>query len=161
MIRTALAATVALTTALGAAAAPISPADAADMLTGYGSEFADITWLDEKTATIDGKMSEYFYTVRMMNCSAVRVCETVMIFATFEMGGAPGLESYLRTNEYNDSYPFGRAFVLDPEDEDTHILGVDYAIDVSGGHTFTGLDMDKFMAILSSYVDHMASEGEE
>ena len=160
MIRSALTAAACGLVALGTSATPVSPEDASSVLLAAGSETAEVTWLSEDIARIDGKYGDYFYSVRMMNCDSEAQCSTAMIFATFTMTGVPGLSTYEKINEYNDSLPFGRAFLLMSEVEDNYIVGVDYSLDLAHEHDLTKQDMELFMNILLQFTGHMSGNND-
>ena len=138
---------------------PITPENAAKVLTRTESEDVNIVWLSDEVARIDAKLGTYNYSVRMMECDALKACATAMIFATFEMAGAPDLAMYEKTNLYNDNYPYGRAFILPRSNGATYAVGVDYSLDLTNEHNFDGEDVEKFKRILEAYTAHMTEEG--
>ena len=139
-----------------ATAEPISPRDASKLLKDMGSTGVSIKWVNDETARIEATLKDYFFNVRLMNCNDEGLCASSMIFATFSMDGSPSFSEYQHINEYNDSYPFGRAFLLDSSDADEYVVGVDYSADISAENDFTEGDVDMFFVILNSFVTHMS-----
>lgn len=158
MIRRSTCVALAAMMALPALAWPISPENAATILTRAGGEDVELTWLGDDAARLDAKQGDFKYSVRMMDCDEAKVCASAMIFATFEMSGAPDFAMYQKTNHFNDSFPFGRAFILPRPDQQSFALGVDYSLDLRNEANFDTEDMDKFMSILDDYIGHMSNE---
>ncbi|KCZ51195.1 YbjN domain-containing protein [Hyphomonas pacifica] len=158
MIRILLCGVVAVSIAVPAFAWPIAPENAGKVLTNAGSEEVEVTWLGDDVARLDAKKGEYYYSVRLMNCDDSRTCSSAMFFSTFTMDGAPDFSMYERTNLYNDSYPFGRAFILPSGDDETYAVGVDYGIDLQNEHNFDEEDLNLFEEIIISYTSHMSEE---
>lgn len=156
MIRSILSAAAALVLAAPAMAWPISPENAAKVLTNAGSEDAEVVWLSDEVARIDAKVDDFFYSVRMMNCTEDKTCGSAMLFATFTMEGAPDMAMYEKTNLYNDSYPFGRAFILDEPGSEGYTVGVDYTVDLRNEHNLDAEDLGLFRDILPAYTGHMS-----
>lgn len=148
--------------ALTSAAERITPQAAVDMLGTTGSEEIELTWLSEDAAQIDAKYESYFYSIRMTYCGDVSGCGAAIMFATFRMPGAPDLEMYRTINAYNDTTPFGRAFLLEPgAEDDTYAVGVDYVLDLSNEGRLDRTDVEMFADILDTFVIHMSeTDGE-
>jgi len=144
--------------AVPALAWPIAPENAGKVLTNAGSEEVEVTWLGDDVARVDAKQGEYYYSVRLMNCDESKMCNSAMFFATFTMSGSPDLAMYEQTNLYNDSYPFGRAFILPSGDGESYGIGVDYGLDLQNEHNFDAEDLKMFEDILTSYAAHMSEE---
>ena len=160
MLRVAISMAMAAGMALPVMAWPISPENAAKVLTRADSENVEVVWLDDEVARIDAKLDSYNYSVRMMRCDETKACSSVMFFAVFDMVGTPDLAMYEKTNLYNDNYPFGRAFILPGSDDTSYSVGIDYSLDLSNEHNFDGEDVVLFEDILTSYVSHMSEEAE-
>ena len=158
MIRPIVCAVAAFAMAVPALAWPIAPENAGKVLTSGGSENVEVTWLDDDVARVDAKQDEYYYSVRLMDCDKSKMCASAMFFATFTMAGSPDLAMYEQTNLYNDSYPFGRAFILPSENGESYSIGVDYGLDLQNEHNFDVEDLKMFEDILSSYAVHMSEE---
>ncbi|MEQ3648902.1 YbjN domain-containing protein [Hyphomonas sp.] len=158
MLRLAISMALAAGMAFPVMAWPISPENAATVLTRAESEEVNVVWLDDEVARIDAKLDSYNYSVRMMRCDETKVCSSVMLFATFDMVGTPDLAMYEKTNLYNENYPFGRAFILPGSDGSSYGVGIDYTLDLSNEHNFDGEDMVLFGDILAAYISHMSEE---
>lgn len=132
------------------------------MLEASGSEGIQLNWLSDDTAQIDARLDPYLYSIRMLGCNAEAGCDRVLIFSTFRVAGYPDLAAYQKVNHYNDTIPFGRAFLLEPApEEDTFSVGVDYALDLTHETRLDAADMDKFIVIVDSFVARMNETDEE
>lgn len=153
-----LAAAVALAPA--ALAAPTTPEAAAEVLRAAGDTDVNVTWVSETAARVDSNRGGIYYSARLFGCNETKACTGVMLFATYAEPGSLDLSVYERNNDYNDSYPFGRGFVLAPEEDDgTYTIGLDYSIDLTEEAEFGDDDVDLFFSLLDVYLSHM--EGEE
>lgn len=75
---------------------------------------------------------EVTFTVRALNCQgAPRACTTLMFFADFDLGRAPGPKDFDAVNKFNDGAVFGRAYVRPA----ANAIGVDYVVELDGGVT--------------------------
>tara|TARA_R110000787_G_scaffold59109_1_gene134014 strand:+ start:4264 stop:4743 length:480 start_codon:yes stop_codon:yes gene_type:complete len=135
-----------------------NPEAVAQMLRNSDSTNVGIEWVDDTIARIDASRDGYNYSIRMMDCNDAQYCVSNMIFATFDMVGAPGMADYMKINEYNDSYPFGRAFLIGSPDEDSYVIGVDYTFMTSDENVLGKEEVDLFFVILDSFVKHMQEE---
>lgn len=142
-----------------AAADPISPSEAEDVLETYGATLASSTAAGDSAHTIDAKLGDLNMTVRLGGCDETLTCQFAMMFATFDLGAPADEQTLIKTNSYNDSYPFGRAFIIPSEDGQSDAVGVDYIIDLSGEANFDGRDVARFQEILNSYISHWTSDG--
>jgi len=158
MIKHSVCAAAAALLALPGLAWPISPENAGTVLTRADSEDVNVVWLNDQAARIDAKRGDYQYSVRIMDCDETKACATAMIFATFEMTGTPDFAMYEKTNLFNDSFPYGRAFILPRADNQSYAVGVDYSLDLRNEANFDVEDVSKFMSILGAYIDHMSQQ---
>lgn len=148
----------ALTLAPAALAKPMTPETAAAMMRDAGDTDVTINSTTETAFRIDAARDGVYYSVRLFGCDAQKACSGAMMFATFAEPGALNLSVYERNNEYNDSYPYGRGFLLPSNDGGaTYTIGLDYAIDISGEAELGNDDIDLFFGILDAYVRHMES----
>lgn len=148
----------ALMFAPAALAAPITPEAAADVLRAAGDAEVTVDRVSDTAARIDANRQGVFYSVRLFGCDETKACEGVMIFATYAEPGALDLSVYERNNEFNDTYPFGRGFLLPGQENDgTYTIGLDYSIDIGGEANFDNADIDLFFGALDAYVTHMES----
>jgi len=151
-----LAAVLALAPA--ALAAPITPEAAADVLRAAGDTDVVVNEASDSSVRIDASRDGIFYSVRLFGCDETSTCEGVMIFATYAEPGALDLSVYERNNLYNDSFPFGRGFLLPGDEGDgTYTIGLDYSIDLGGEAVFDNSDVELFFGALGAYVVHMES----
>ena len=144
-----------------AIAAPVSTDEAEGVIVDYGAEF-ESDWVESGGATkVDIRMNDINATVRLGNCGDDGRCGYVMMFATFDLGVPADKEVFDKTNFYNDSYPFGRAFILDNEDEAaSDIVGIDYTVDLSNEANFDTDDLETFKSVLDAYVAHWSKQEE-
>jgi hypothetical protein len=148
----------ALTLAPAALAAPITPEAAAEVLRAAGDTEVTVNDAGDTAVRIDANRGGVFYSVRLFSCDEARSCVGVMIFATYAEPGALDLSVYERNNQYNDSFPFGRGFLLPGEEGDgTYTIGLDYSLDIGGEANFDNDDVDLFFGALDAYVTHMES----
>ena len=141
-----------------ALAAPMTPDAVADVLRDAGDTDVTVTWVSDKVARVDSNRDGLYYSVRLFGCDEQKSCIGVMTFATYAEPGTLDLSVYQRNNQYNDSYPFGRGFVMAPEENDgTYTIGLDYTLDIANETTFDKDDVDLFFDALNAYVIHMES----
>lgn len=138
-----------------ASAGPSGPEEVADLLRKMNSENVEVEWVDDETVRIDASRSGYNYTFRLMDCNAEKRCVSNMLFATFDMEGVPGISEYVKINDYNDNYPFGRAFLIGSESDDGYVIGIDYAFITSDENSVGEDEVNMFFIILDSFVSHM------
>lgn len=139
---------------MSASAYPITPEDAANLLRNMDSENVEVTTISDEISRIDAQRNGYYYSVRMMDCVDDRGCNSVMQFATWSMDGSPDFEMYEKINHYNDSYPFGRAFIYQGGEEG-YSVGVDYVIDLSDEQNYNDDDVEMFFNVIESFVGHL------
>ena len=147
-----LAAAAAMTFA--AQASPVTPSEAEDVLEAYGATLQGTSVASETAHTIDAEIDGVNITVRLGNCDDTDQCGYVMFFSTFDLGDTATDETLARTNAYNDSYPFGRAFVIPAQEGGSDVVGIDYVIDLSGEAEMNTEDVSRFQEVLSSYITH-------
>lgn len=142
-------------TALAAHADPITPSQAEDVIEAAGATLSASEASGEFSHAIDARIGDVNITVRLGGCDAdTGLCNYAMMFSTFDLGQKANEQTLFKTNSYNDSYPFGRAFVIPGQDDSGDIVGVDYVIDLSGEASLDPEDIGMFQEILSSYVTH-------
>jgi hypothetical protein len=77
-----------------------------------------------------GQAGEFKFYVRALSCSGrPPACENLMFFANFELGRPATAEDFRIANDFKDSQVFGRAYVLENQNQ----VGVDYVIELGGG----------------------------
>ena len=99
-----------------------------------------------------GSAGEFAFYVRALDCSgSPAACESLVFFANFELGRDATANDFRAVNSFNDSQVFGRAYVLDSENE----VGVDYVVELSGGVTSEHLSQNigRWADVISSFVD--------
>lgn len=144
---------------LAAAAKPITPSQAEDLLADYGANLSASTAVGEDAHTIDAQIGDINMTVRLGGCDENGFCNYAMMFATFDLGSAADETTLMKTNGYNDSFPFGRAFVV-PGDDGNDIVGIDYVVDISSEANLDATDIARFEEILSSYINHWTADAQ-
>lgn len=159
-MRFAIALSAGATVALTAQAAPVSPSEAEDVLEAYGATLTASSGAGENAHTIDATIEGVNITVRLGSCGEDGRCGYAMFFSTFDLGQPADLQTLARTNAYNDSYPFGRAFVIPSEDGSSDVVGIDYVIDLTGDASLDADDVARFAEVLSSYVNHWTGANE-
>jgi hypothetical protein len=96
------------------------------------------------------------FSVRLLRCEDGPDCFTALFFANFDLERTPEASDYFDMNSYNDTYPFGRAYVYEDEDG-TAAIGVDYVVDLEDENVFGDNEVATFGVILSSFIDHMVA----
>lgn len=143
--------------AFAAQAEPVTPSAAEDVLEAYGAELQASSVASDSAHTIDARIDDVNITVRLGNCDDADACSYAMFFSTFDLGATDMSQALARTNSYNDSYPFGRAFVIPAEDGGSVVIGIDYVIDLSGEAVLDQEDVTRFKEVLSSYITHWSN----
>ena len=78
----------------------------------------------------NGRAGEFNFFVRALSCSgSPTACSDLIFFANFDLGRTATAKDFRIVNKFNDSQVFGRAYVL----EDQNQVGVDYVIELGGG----------------------------
>ena len=150
----AIAATAALF-ATTASAAPATPEAVEVMLTAMDTTEIQTERVDDTIVRIDATRQGYKFTVRLMDCTDGTACVSSMIFATFNVDARPTLADFTHINEYNDSYPFGRAFLIGDTETDGYLIGVDYAFSMADENALGADEINLFFVILDSFIAHM------
>ncbi len=158
MKTTLLAIAAAASVSFAAHATPISPSQAEDVIESAGATLTGSQPAGEGSHTIDASLGEVNITVRLGNCAEDDTCGYAMMFSTFDLGQAADANTLAKSNSYNDSYPFGRAFVVPSEDEGGDLVGIDYVIDLSGEAELDAGDIAQFEQVLKSYIAHWTTE---
>ena len=79
-----------------------------------------------------GTAGEFQFYVRTLSCSGTpAACENLVFFANFELGRSASQADYRIVNSFNDGQIFGRAYILERQNQ----VGVDYVIELGGGVT--------------------------
>ncbi len=77
-----------------------------------------------------GAAGDFGFFVRALSCSGTPpACENLVFFANFDLGRSVTTSDYRIINSFNDSQVFGRAYVLESQNQ----VGVDYVIELGGG----------------------------
>lgn len=158
-MKTALFVTAAAMMAAKAHAGPISPSAAEDVIESYGATLTSSAAAGDSAHTIDAKLGDLNMTVRLGGCDETLTCQYAMMFATFDLGAPADEQTLIKTNSYNDSYPFGRAFIIPSQDGQSDAVGIDYVVDLSNETEFDPGDISRFQEILNSYIAHWTSDG--
>jgi hypothetical protein len=138
-----------------ASAVPATPEAVEALLASMNTTDIVSETIDDTIVRIDGTRQGYNFTVRLMDCTEGTNCVSSMIFATFNMDTRPQLADFTSVNEYNDSYPFGRAFLIGDTETDGFLVGVDYAVSLSDENALGTDEVNLFFVILNSFVGHM------
>ena len=140
-------------------AEPITPEGARQLLASADAEIGNLPDEDGPVYVLDFRLNGLSQTLRLTDCEPESGCPYAIIFATFDPpAGVPAVQLLDAANRYNDSYPFGRAFVLPNNDGSVRAIGVDYSLDLRNETSLGGDDLDLFYQIVVAYADHQ-SEG--
>lgn len=145
--------------ASAAYADPASPDAVSDLLKGMDSSDVAVEWIEDTIARVDATRLGYNFTVRLMDCDETRTCRSSLTFATFDMDGTPDISAFQKINDYNDSYPFGRAFLIGAPDRQGYMVGIDYAISLADENNYGQQEVNLFFIILDSFIAHMQDDG--
>jgi|GEM_PF-1688290 len=99
----------------------------------------------------NGTAGEFGFFVRALSCSGnPPACENLMFFANFELGRSVTPEDFRIINGFNDSQVFGRAYVLESQNQ----VGVDYVIELGGGVSEEHLaqNISRWADVISAFV---------
>jgi len=146
--------------AFTAHAAPITPEAAKAAIEASGAIISDENAVGSDVYVIDASWADtnMNFSVRLGACTEAGSCSWVMTFATFQIS-PEGWEGLLqKANAYNDSYPFGRAFVLPDDNGAPMAVGIDYVVNIADEATFDGNDLEMFRTIVTSFIDHWTEE---
>ena len=140
-------------------AEPITPEDARQLLASVDAETGDLPDEDGSVYVLDFRLNGLSQTLRLTDCEPDSGCKLAIIFATFDPpADVPPVQLLDAANRYNDSYPFGRAFVLPNNDGSVRAIGVDYSLDLRNETSLDAVDLNLFYQIVVAYTDHH-SEG--
>ncbi len=99
-----------------------------------------------------GVAGEFKFFLRALSCSGrPPACENLVFFANFELGRAATAGDFRIANDFNDSQVFGRAYVLENQDQ----IGVDYVIELGGGVSEDHLaqNISRWADVISAFVE--------
>lgn len=146
--------------AFAASATPVTPNEAEDIIETYGASLIGSSPAGDNAHVIDAKFDTLNFSVRLGDCDAADQCSYAMMFATFDLGQKASAGTLEKTNAYNDSYPFGRAFVIPSgtEPDASDAVGVDYVVDLSNETEFDNEDIARFETVLSTYISHWTDD---
>lgn len=104
------------------------------------------------TPVASGTAGEFAFFVRALSCSGEPpVCENLVFFANFDLGRAATERDFRIVNNFNDSQVFGRAYVLESQNQ----VGVDYVIELGGGVTEDHLaqNVSRWADVIAAFVN--------
>ncbi|MEM8934861.1 MAG: YbjN domain-containing protein [Pseudomonadota bacterium] len=109
---------------------------------------------DEMTGApvASGEAGSFRFFVRSLSCSGTpAACSELIFFANFDLGRAITDEDYRVINGFNDSQVFGRAYIIEAQDQ----VGVDYVIELGGGVTADHLaeNIGRWADVIGAFVD--------
>jgi len=159
MLKSLAIAAIAALFAATASAAPATPEAVKALLESMDTTDIETERVDDAIVRIDATRQGYNFTVRLMDCNDGTNCVSAMIFATFNVDARPTLADFIDINEYNDSYPFGRAFLIGDTETDGYLIGVDYAFSMADENMFGASEVNLFFVILDSLIAHMQETG--
>lgn len=139
-------------------AGPISKADLRALIEQQDIITGETTDTDN-SYRFDVTRQGSFYSVRTDECDAASTCKMVMFFVTFKVPRDIDPETYIKINDYNDSYFFGRAFGYDQiEDDNTSVVGVDLVVALDADDTLTTDDLNRFIDVWGLFLTHWNSD---
>jgi len=103
-----------------------------------------------------GSVGELQFWVRALNCSgAPAACENLIFFANFDLGRSVTATDYRVINNFNDSQVFGRAYIIEKQNQ----VGVDYVIELGGGVTTEHLtkNISRWADVMAAFVEKFSS----
>lgn len=159
MLKTLAMAAIAAMFAPTVSAVPATPEAVEALLSSMNATEIQTETVDETVVGIDATRQGYAFTVRLMDCTDSTNCVSAMIFATFNMAGRPMLADFTHLNAYNDTYPFGRAFLIGDTDTDGYLVGVDYSLSMADENMLGTNEINLFFVILDSFITHMQEAG--
>ncbi|GJL96039.1 MAG: hypothetical protein DHS20C05_24440 [Hyphococcus sp.] len=98
-----------------------------------------------------GKAGEFSFYVRAMNCSGEpQACEDLVFFANFDLNRAATTKDYRVLNSFNESQVFGRAYLIEANNE----VGIDYVVELGGGVTSDHLaqNIGRWADVITAFV---------
>lgn len=146
---------------LSASAVPTTSTDVARIFEANGITNIDADPAEGDTALVSGSIdlgagTPVNFTARIMRCEDGANCRTVLIFANFDLGREVRTNDYVAVNSYNDSYPYGRAYVFVDQDGMASV-GVDYVVDLEDENAFGENEVETFRIVVSSFIDHIST----
>ncbi len=140
---------------VGAASAENIAAVTADELEAALAEAGLSPTMLEDAATgapvANGTAGQFSFVVRALGCSGKpEACENLVFFANFDLGRTASAEDFRIVNSFNDGQVFGRAYVLEKQDQ----VGVDYVIELGGGVSKEHLSQNigRWADVISAFV---------
>lgn len=143
----------AISLATAASAQPITPKLAEKIVGDFGANILETRAGSDSAHVIDAESDGTNISVRLGDCDAETYCSYVMMFATFDLGGPVDEAALQKTNGYNDSHSYGRAFAI-PGLDSNGVVGIDYVIDISGDANFDTADLERFKSVLAAYITY-------
>ncbi len=104
----------------------------------------------------NASVGEVQFWVRALDCSgAPAACENLVFFANFDLGRSVTATDYRVINNFNDSQVFGRAYIIEKQNQ----VGVDYVIDLGGGVTEQHLtnNISRWADVVAAFVEKFSS----
>jgi len=104
------------------------------------------------TPVANGSVGEIQFWVRAMDCSgSPAACENLVFFANFDLGRPVSATDYRVVNNFNDSQVFGRAYILEKQNQ----VGVDYVVDLGGGVTQAHLtnNISRWADVIAAFIE--------
>ena len=104
----------------------------------------------------NASVGEVQFWVRALDCSgAPAACENLVFFANFDLGRSVTATDYRVINHFNDSQVFGRAYIIEKQNQ----VGVDYVIELGGGVTEQHLtnNISRWADVVAAFVEKFSS----
>ena len=104
----------------------------------------------------NGTIGEIQFWVRALDCAgSPAACENLVFFANFNLGRDVTQTDYRVVNSFNDSQIFGRAYIIEKENQ----VGVDYVIELGGGVSPEHLtkNISRWADVISAFVEKFAA----
>lgn len=98
-----------------------------------------------------GRAGEFQFWVRALDCEGGS-CSTLMFFANFNLNRPVTPDDYRVLNRFNDGQVFGRAYVLEAQNE----IGVDFVIELDGGVSMQNVsnNIARWADVITAFVDN-------
>ena len=145
---------------LTAHAAPITPEAAKGVIKASGATISSERAASANAYVISAMWADQNlnFSVRLGDCSGTGSCSWAMTFATYELPASDWESVLQKVNSYNDSYPFGRAFVVAGANDKPKAIGIDYAVNIADEASFDSKDLTKFRNIATNFIEHWTEE---
>ena len=153
-MRVLMAAAASILVSAAAEAGPVTPAQVETVLQDYGATLNNSRSVSDTAHVIKAEVDERSVHVRLDECNEANQCGVVIMFTAFGLDREIDEATLRKTNQYNDSYPIGRAFVFPESEGDGNLVGIDYVIDVSGEAVVDNGDLKRFDEAVDAYVDY-------